>query len=141
MRAFTLVATLCLLMTVSLAKFYQPGPEVMEKLIDLELKRDAYKYGKQEKPEESTEGGVMKRVYQARSVFIAYALKNGYNTEYMTYFAMWFVASFSLLGLVNYALKRIAAAKDMDKMEKDKIMGVYGELAGERKKENLVGEL
>ena len=141
MRAITLVATLCLLATVSLAKFYQPGPEVMEKLVELELKRDAYKYGKHEKPEEAVEGGVMKRVYQARSVFIAYALKNGYNTEYMTYFAMWFVASFSLLGLVNYALKRIAAGKDMDKQEKDKIMGVYGELAGERKKENLVGEL
>ena len=141
MRAITLVATLCLLATVSLAKFYQPGPEVMEKLVELELKRDAYKYGKHEKPEEAEEGGVMKRVYQARSVFIAYALKNGYNTEYMTYFAMWFVASFSLLGLVNYALKRIAAGKDMDKQEKDKIMGVYGELAGERKKENLVGEL
>ena len=142
MRALTLIATLCLLASISLAKFYQPGPEVMEKLIELEQKRDAYKYGKQEKTEEeSTEGGVMKKVHQARAVFIAYALKNGYNTEYMTYFAMWFVASFSLLGVINWALKKLAASKDMEKQEKDKIMGVYGELAGERKKENLVGEL
>ena len=141
MRAITLIATLCMLASISLAKYWQPGPEVMEKLIDLELKRDAYKYGKQEtQEEEETEGGVMKKVYQARSVFIAYALKNGYNTEYMTYFAMWFVASFSLLAIINWALKRLAAAKDMDKKEKDKIMG-YGELAGEMKKENLVGEL
>ena len=141
MRALTLIATLCMLASISLAKYWQPGPEVMEKLIDLELKRDAYKYGKQETQEEvSTEGGVMKKVYQARSVFIAYALKNGYNTEYMTYFAMWFVASFSLLALINWGLKKLAAAKDMDKKEKDKIMG-YGELAGEMKKENLVGEL
>ena len=141
MRALTLIATLCMLASISLAKYWQPGPEVMEKLIDLELKRDAYKYGKQEtKEEETTEGSVMKKVYQARSVFIAYALKNGYNTEYMTYFAMWFVASFSLLAVINWALKKLAAAKDMDKKEKDKIMG-YGELAGEMKKENLVGEL
>ena len=141
MRAITLIATLCMLASISLAKYWQPGPEVMEKLIDLELKRDAYKYGKQEtQEEEAAEGGVMKKVYQARSVFIAYALKNGYNTEYMTYFAMWFVASFSLLAIINWALKRLAAAKDMDKKEKDKIMG-YGELAGEMKKENLVGEL
>ena len=141
MRAITLIATLCMLASISLAKYWQPGPEVMEKLIDLELKRDAYKYGKQEtQEEEAAEGGVMKKVYQARSVFIAYALKNGYNTEYMTYFAMWFVASFSLLAVINWALNRLAAAKDMDKKEKDKIMG-YGELAGEMKKENLVGEL
>ena len=141
MRALTLIATLCMLASISLAKYWQPGPEVMEKLIDLELKRDAYKYGKQETQEEEiTEGGVMKKVYQARSVFIAYALKNGYNTEYMTYFAMWFVASFSLLAVINWALKKVAAAKDMEKKEKDKIMG-YGELAGEMKKENLVGEL
>ena len=141
MRALTLIATLCMLASISLAKYWQPGPEVMEKLIDLELKRDAYKYGKQEtQQEETNEGGVMKKVYQARSVFIAYALKNGYNTEYMTYFAMWFVASFSLLAVINWALKKVAAAKDMDKKEKDKIMG-YGELAGEMKKENLVGEL
>ena len=59
----------------------------------------------------------------------------------MTYFAMWFVASFSLLGAINWALKKLAASKDIEKQEKDKIMGVYGELAGERKKENLVGEL
>ena len=58
----------------------------------------------------------------------------------MTYFAMWFVASFSLLAVINWALKKVAAAKDMEKKEKDKIMG-YGELAGEMKKENLVGEL
>ena len=58
----------------------------------------------------------------------------------MTYFAMWFVASFSLLAVINWGLKKLAAAKDMDKKEKDKIMG-YGELAGEMKKENLVGEL
>ena len=141
MRALTLIATLCMLASISLAKYWQPGPELMEKLIDLELKRDAYKYGKQEtQEEETTEGGVMKKVYQARSVFIAYALKNGYNTEYMTYFAMWFVASFSLLAVINWALKKVAAAKDMEKKEKDKIMG-YGELAGEMKKENLVGEL
>ena len=52
MRALTLIATLCMLASISLAKYYQPGPEVMEKLIDLELKRDAYKYGKQETQEE-----------------------------------------------------------------------------------------
>ena len=64
MRALTLIATLCMLASISLAKYWQPGPEVMEKLIDLELKRDAHKYGKQEtQEEETTEGGVMKKVY------------------------------------------------------------------------------
>ena len=48
MRAFKIVATLFLVAAISLAKFYQPGDEVLEKLIEIELKRDEYKYGTKE---------------------------------------------------------------------------------------------
>ena len=119
MRAFKVVATLFLISAISLAKYYQPGDAVVEKLVELELKRDAYKYGKKEAEivqptEESDENPVVKKVHQARAVFTAYALKNGYNSEYMTYFLMWFVASFGFIAILNWAMKKIAN-RDIDK--------------------------
>ena len=48
MRAFRVVAAVLLIATISLAKYYQPGDSVVGKLVELELKRDAYKYGKRE---------------------------------------------------------------------------------------------
>ena len=80
------------------------------------MKRDAYKYGKREaeKIESTDENLIVKKVHQARAVFIAYALKNGYNTEYMTYFMMWFVASFGFLAIVNLIMKRLAE-RNVDK--------------------------
>ena len=85
-------------------------------MVELELKRDAYKYGKREaeKIESTDENLIVKKVHQARAVFIAYALKNGYNTEYMTYFMMWFVASFGFLAIVNLIMKRLAE-RNVDK--------------------------
>ena len=149
MRAFRVVATIFLIATISLAKYYQPGDSVIEKLVEIELKRDAYKYGKKETTTETdiepivTEGSeentVAKKVHQARAVFIAYALKNGFDSEIATYFGMWFVASFGFIAILNWTCKKMAA-KDMDKKEKDKIMGEFGEVKDE-KKENLVGEL
>ena len=119
MRAFKVVATLFLISAISLAKYYQPGDQVVEKLVELELKRDAYKYGQREaenaqSAEESNENPIVKKVHQARAVFVAYALKNGWNTEYMTYFLMWFVASFGLIAIMNLIMKRLAS-REMDK--------------------------
>ena len=119
MRAFKVVATLFLISAISLAKYYQPGDQVVEKLVELELKRDAYKYGQREaenaqSTEESNENPIVKKVHQARAVFVAYALKNGWNTEYMTYFLMWFVASFGLIAIMNLIMKRLAS-REVDK--------------------------
>ena len=46
MKAARVLAALFLIAAVSLAKkFYQPGEKVLEKMMEIELKRDAYKYG------------------------------------------------------------------------------------------------
>ena len=122
-------------------------------MLDIELKRDAYKYGgtpylasEQGKAqlksepvaaEETEENAIDKYVnsaqkaYQARSAFIAYALKNGYDSEYLTYFAMWFVASFGLIVIMRWALQKLALRdierkhKEMfDKVVEEQLVGV-----------------
>ena len=154
MRTFKLIATFLLITAVSLAKYYQPGDEVVEKLLQLELRRDAYKYGQhpnavtdengfqvtyKSEPEatEEAEGAVIKmiegsqKVYQARAAFIAYALKNGYDSEYMVYFLMWIAASFSVIAILSW-INKLAGKRD-EKQVIDHLDEVI--------KQQLVGEL
>ena len=57
----------------------------------------------------------MKTIYQARAVGIAYALKHGYDTEYMVYVLMWFVASFGFIAILSWITKKLAGRKEDDK--------------------------
>ena len=101
-------------------------------MLEIELKRDAYKYGgnpyieseahlnAEEKGESAFEKYVhsSQKAYQARGAFIAYALKNGYDSEFFTYFAMWFVASFGFIFLIRWLLNKMAL-KDLDRKHKE----------------------
>merc|ERR1712228_593691 len=155
MRAIKVIATVLLIATVSLAKYYQPGEKVIEQLLELELKRDAYKYGgtpyltsehtetrlnvepiaaKEEQQEENAFEKFIhnsQKAYDARAAFVAYALKHGYDAEYLTYFAMWFVASFGFIMILRWALNKLALRNEEQKLKAKFDEVVIQQLVGE----------
>merc|ERR1712083_73211 len=154
MIAIKVIATVLLIATVSLAKYYQPGEKVIEQLLELELKRDAYKYGgtpylasehtktqlnveliaaEEEQQENAFEKFIhnSQKAYDARAAFVAYALKHGYDTEYLTYFAMWFVASFGFIMMLRWALNKLALRNEEQKLKAKFDEVVIQQLVGE----------